>query len=304
MRNLLRPAALAATLLVAAGCSGGGAATGSPAVSPSPSGAPNATPSPSTAAADRIDQATGAIDVILRMDQGGGFVAPAFTASQAPVFSLFGDGTVIFRNPMADPLPAVGDTMPNRPFRIARLSEAQIQETLKMAIGQGGLGTARLEYANQMVADAGTTTFAIDAGGLKKTVSVYALGIDTAGAADAPARTAFSFLAQRLRDFDQGGTIRTDEWAPDRYRATLLDGFAGERPPTSWPWADLKPTDFAAAPDPNAMPIPTHTLTATQAAALGITPYQGGFQNLTLVAPDRSKLFSLALRPLLPDETK
>jgi hypothetical protein len=69
--------------------------------------------------------------------------------------------------------------MPNRPFRTAKLSEEQIQETLKMAIGQGGLGSARLEYGNNMVADAGTTTFAIDAGGLKKTVSVYALGIDT-----------------------------------------------------------------------------------------------------------------------------
>jgi hypothetical protein len=39
-------------------------------------------------------------------------------------------------------------------------------------------------------------------------------------------------------------------------------------------------------------------------AALGITPFQGGFQNLTLVGPDKSKLYSLALRPLLPDETK
>jgi len=27
-------------------------------------------------------------------------------------------------------------------------------------------------------------------------------------------------------------------------------------------------------------------------------------QNLTLVGPDKSKLYSLALRPLLPDETK
>jgi hypothetical protein len=131
--------------------------------------------------ADRVDHPTGSTDVVLRMDQGGGFVAPAFLASQAPVFTLFGDGTVILRNPTADPLPAVGDTMPNRPFRTAKLSDEQIQETLKMAIGQGGLDTARLEYGNNMVADAGTTTFAIGAGGLKKTVSVYALGIDTAG---------------------------------------------------------------------------------------------------------------------------
>src|SRR4029453_16487952 len=98
----------------------------------------------------------------------------------------------------------------------------------------------------------------------------------------APARAGFSFLAQRRGDFHQGGTIRTDEWAPDRYRATLLDGFAGERPPMSWPWTDLKPTDFAAAPDPNAMPTPTPTLPP----------------------PAQPKLFPLALPPLLPDETK
>jgi hypothetical protein len=65
-------------------------------------------------------------------------------------------------------------------------------------------------------------------------------------------------------------------------------------PPTSWPWADLRPADFTAAPDPNAMPMPTHTLTATQAAALGITPFQGGFQNLRLVAPDKIEALSLA----------
>ena len=118
-----------------------------------------------------------------------------------------------------------------------------------------------------------------------------------------PAVGGFSFLAQRLGNFDQAGTLRTEEWAPDRYRATLLDGFAGEHPPTSWPWTDLKPTDFTATLDPNAMPMPTHTLTATQAAALGISPFHGGFQNVALVAPDKSKLYSLALRPLLPDES-
>ena len=52
------------------------------------------------------------------------------------------------------------------------------------------------------------------------------------------------------------------------------------------------------------MPMPTHTLTANQAAALGVASYQGGFQNLTLAAPNTGKVYSLALRPLLPDETR
>jgi hypothetical protein len=51
------------------------------------------------------------------------------------------------------------------------------------------------------------------------------------------------------------------------------------------------------------MRMPTHTLTATQAAGLGISPFHGGFQKLALVAPDKSKLYTLAHRPLLPDES-
>ena len=46
-----------------------------------------------------VDHATGATDVLLRFDQGGGFVMPAFLATSAPIFTLYGDGTIIFRNP-------------------------------------------------------------------------------------------------------------------------------------------------------------------------------------------------------------
>ena len=305
MRNLIRPAALTAIVVVLAACSRAGGGAGSPlAGSTPPSPPPTVNPSPSAADTGRLDHPTGATDVILRMDQGGGFVAPSFLASQAPVFSLFGDGTVIFRDPVADPLPPVGGTIPNRPFKIAKLSEDQIQQTLRLAIGQGGLATANATYADHIVADAGTTTFTIDTGDLRKTVSVYALGIESPGSTDASARAAFLSLAQRLGAFDQGGAIKSDDWAPDRYRATLLDGIAGDQKATDWPWKDLEPRDFTAVTDPNAMPMPTHTLTANQAAALGVASYQGGFQNLTLAAPNTGKVYSLALRPLLPDETR
>ena len=56
--------------------------------------------------------------------------------------------------------------------------------------------------------------------------------------------------------------------------------------------------------DPNAFQLPVHVLTAAQAQALGILPYKGGFQGLTLIDPKGGRSYSFSLRPLLPDDTK
>ena len=222
MRVVLRHALLLSIAVL--GTTACGRAGGPPAASGSPAGTPTATPSP-TLDSGHVDHATGAADVILRYDQAGGFVPPSFFVSQAPIFTLYGDGTAIFRDPMADPPPAVGGAMPNRPFRTARLTEDRIQETLTMAIGVGGLGTARLDYPNDMIADASTALFTIRAGGLDKTVSVYALGLDIPGVPDAGARAAFNLLTQRLSDFDRGGTILTDEYARSAIAASCSRAF-------------------------------------------------------------------------------
>ena len=74
-----------------------------------------------------------------------------------------------------------------------------------------------------MIADASTAVFTIDAGGIKKIVSVYALGLEMEGVADGPARAAFKKLADRLSDFDQGGTIPTDVYEPAAYRGVLFE---------------------------------------------------------------------------------
>ncbi len=217
--------------------------------------------------------------------QGGGFVAPSFLATQAPIFTLYGDGTVLFRNPAQDPLPPIGSVVPDRPFRTARLSEDQIQGVLEDALGQGGLGTARTQYQDDQIADAPTAVFTINAGGLSKRVSIYALGMDVQGSADAPARAAFQKLAERLQDFDRGGAFSTSEYAPDHYRGILMDGGPGAPDAKPWPWTDLKPADFVANPDPNAVQLPSRVLTVAEVEALGISPYRGGLQGLTLVGP-------------------
>jgi hypothetical protein len=188
------------------------------------------------------------------------------------------------------------------PMRTTKLTEEQIQELLLVALGEGGLAVARPNYENNMVADASTAIFTIDAGGVDKTVSVYALGMDTQGGADAPARAAFQKLAQRLTDFDQGGAFETAVYEPQAYRAVLIEAPGVQAPDVrQWPWPDVNVTDFKPDADPNGFQLPRRTITPAEIQKLDVKNFQGGFQGLVLKAPD-GKLYTLSVRPLLPDD--
>jgi hypothetical protein len=285
--------------LVTAACSGAGS-SGLPDGSAGASDAPGATP------VGGIEHPTGADEVILRYEEGGGFVPAGFFATETPHFTLYGDGTVVFRNPAAEPPPPVGSVFLMNPHRTATLDADQIQELLAFALGEGGLAAARPEYTNDMVADASTAVFTIDAGGIKKRVSVYALGLDLpeeGAGADAPARAAFSKLAARLNDFDQGGTIPTDVYVPTAYRGVLFESPGIVAPDVrEWPWPDLTPADFVMGDDANARPFPSRTMAPAEIDVLGIEDYEGGFQGMVIAGPD-GKMYTFSLRPLLPGET-
>ena len=294
--SLLLTSALAT---IVAACGAAGASQAPP--SSGPSGAPSVAPT-ATLAPEAIEHKTGATDIVLRYEEGGGFIMPAFTAAQAPHFTLYGDGTVIFRNPMLEPPPAEGSVFKMNPLRTVKLSEEQVQELLRVALIEGGLGAARAKYDNGMIADAGTAIFTIEAGGLKKTVSVYALGLELEDMADGPARTAFKKLADRLTDFDQGGSIATDVYEPAAYRGILFEAPGIEAPDVrDWPWPDITPADFKPDADPNGNQFPHRKLTAAEVDLLGIKDYQGGFQNLVLSGPN-GMMYTFSLRPLLPGE--
>jgi hypothetical protein len=299
MSTTLRTFSLAVLIVVLAGCTGG-ATGGSPLASPGDSGAessPLASPDFGS-----IDHPTGVTDVVLRFEEGGGFVMPAFLATQAPAFTLYGDGTIVFRNTAAEPLDPIGSVFPMPPFRTARLTEDQVQELLTFALGESGLGVARPEYGNDLIADASTAVFTIDAGGLKKSVSVYALGLDMEGMADGPARAAFAKLAERLQKIDAGGTIASEPYVPAQYRGVLLEGQPGVPDAKPWPWTEIAPADFVSNADPNAFQLPARVMSPEAVELLGITPFEGGFQGLTLIGPDDGRVYSFSLRPLLPDE--
>jgi hypothetical protein len=222
--------------------------------------------------------------------------------TMVPPFTLYGDGTVVFRNPMLQPPPAAGPVFLQNPMRTAKLDEDQVQDLLEFAIAEGGLGAAKAQYDNPMVADAGMSIFTINAGGVEKTVNVYALGMNDGGVPDLPARVQFQKLAERLTNFDQNGTFATDVYVPPAYRGVLIDtgGFPGEAP-IEWPWDDVAPADFKG--DVANGESLKRVMTAEELAVLGIDDIEGGFQGVTIIDPDDpAKSYSFGTRPLLPGE--
>jgi hypothetical protein len=248
-----------------------------------------------------IEHPTGASDVILRVFVGGGFVPPGFLATEAPFFSLYGDGHLIAR--VAAPLPTpMGNVYLGAPFQIAKLTEGQVQALLLDALDNGGLRTARAQY-ELPVADAPSTVFTIDAGGVRKQVAVNGLGIVSPPGADAAAITALADLSTRLRAY-AAALPAADPWVAERYRGWLLDA-VGDGTPIQWPWSGFTPDDWTNVTDTSAsFPFPTRLLSRAEVEALRLGPLAGGAAGIVVAWPNAGgKFYGVSLRPLLPDET-
>lgn len=297
----LRPHLIHTVLLVGllAACTYGPGATPSPTGSPGPTATPSPVPSP-TFGPDDITHPTGATEVILRMEQGGGFMPIDFFVTQAPQFTLYGDGTVVFR-----PIEDVGRVaaeqgMPR--FLTGKMTELGIQALLLFALDTGRLANARDFYSQNMCADCGMTIFVLDAAGISKTITVDALSELTEPGPDAVDRQGFAQLADLLRNFEQHAQEATiDEislYDPELYRVTLLDGFGQPAlEPIAWPWDDLTPDDFPMAEEPGNR---NKIMTREQVALLTEVP-SGGQVSIWVLAPDGT-VASFGVRPLLPDE--
>ncbi len=287
---------LASTSLLAlaiAACSApGGTSTSTPGATPPPSVPP-----------DGIAHPTGAAEIILRFDEGGGFVPIEFMAAHVPQFTLYGDGTVVFVRSSARVEPGADGVARGLPIRTARLSEEQIQALLRSALGDGGLGVARGEYQNPMIADAPTSVFTVNADGAQKTVSMVALGIDDQPGPDAAIRRAMGALAERLRDFDQGGSLASDAYQPAAYRGVLIDAGGGAAQNVHpWPWTTIGPADFGAQGDPEGSVMRTRRLTPDEAATIGVSGFESGVSSGLWLRGQDGAVYSFVLRPLLPDE--
>lgn len=288
-------APILATVLAAAlaACASGVGGTPTP-TGPTPS--PSASPAPSQVVPHSTDPKV----LILRGEQAGGFVAPDFIVTRTPQFSLFGDGTVIYQpapDPNAQPGPGPA------PLARAQMNAEQVDALLVFALNAGALEGAKEFYPNPRVADAPDTVFTLATTAVTKTVTVQALGI-AADPADpnAPTIDSLGRLWGLLSDF--GGQVRlgnataSGTYEPTAYRGILNDG-QPQAQGIDWPWTDLSPTDFVAAGD---FGFRMAVLTPLQAKVLTLAP-QGGLFATPVFGPDRTP-YTIALRPLLPDEAK
>jgi hypothetical protein len=273
--------ALAAVLLSACG-----GAAGTPGASPGPS----ASPGP-----DDIVHPTGADEIVLRFEEGGGILPVDFFITHAPSFNLYGDGTLIIRDASAPPVGA-GGVVPASPFLVARLAESQVQALLREAIAV--LAPAREHYDPGNVADAPTATFTISAEGTTKSVSVVALGLEDPQSPDGLMLGALARLGDRLRTFSD--EVTAARWTPERYRGILREQVAPAAT-SAWPWPDLVPGDFVSKDGQDGPLFPRRVMTAAEIEATGVTGFEGGFDGLLLQVADGTT-YSFGARPLLPDE--
>jgi hypothetical protein len=296
-RLLAAPALLA---LVTVACSPA-APTGAP-TSPSTSGGPSAGPSggpsdgPSAApTTGAIPHPTGAKDVVLRMEEVGGFAPIELSATYTPSFTLYGDGTVIWRDNQAPPPESSDNLIRTTALMTVKLDEAQVQALLDDAIGPGGLGIATGPYNEMAGADIPSTVFTINAGDLRepKVVDVVGMSPDM-HPQNVQVINALIGLAEKLRTFDT--LVDAQPYAPSAWRGVLIPTDQAFGPVVDWPWKDVEPADFGG--DNEFFRI--NDLTSEQVAAIGIDDLAGGVSGFVL--QDGEDLYSFAVRPLLPDE--
>ena len=254
-----------------------------------------------------IEHPTGADQLVLRVETGGGFTAPEYQLRLIPEFSLYGDGSIITPGPQIEiyPPPAL-PSVQSQP-----VSEEGMQAILQAAI-DAGVDSAHdmTDMGSTMVADAPTTTFTISVNGATNSFGVYALGMfegdcpDGMSKKECDSRSSLSSLVGQLGDLQSWlpagslGTMATYEPSGSRV-------FVGDvrrdadlpQPKVAWP---LDPPLASFGDDTGAGyrcgvvagSDWTQTLEPLAAGTNELTPWTSG-----------GTRYGLVFRPLLPDET-
>ena len=252
-----------------------------------------------------IDHPTDATDLVLRMDVGGGFVAPNYALARIPTWSLFGDGSVITEGPQIEIYP--GPALPSVQQQV--ITEDGIQGILRAARDAGLMGPDA-SYQNRCIADASTTTFTLFADGQKHVISAYALGTE-AGACpgtddEGAARAKLAAFAAKLTDLSS--------WLPQ--------GSVGEQRTFRFSETLVYVQPYSASPEPGLHQTAIDWPLSQGLASFGQSdPRFADFRcgvldgsDLTAVRPDIERAnqltpwrssgeeYSLIFRPLLPDQ--
>jgi hypothetical protein len=123
-------------------------------------------------AGNSIDHSTDGHVVLVRVAFEGGFVAPEWTYTSLPSFSLYGDGTLVLPGAQIELYP--GPALPSISTRT--VTEQGIQATLDEVLGSiQGVPDEMLDMGSVGMADVPTTVITVHAGGVDRTIKVYGL---------------------------------------------------------------------------------------------------------------------------------
>ncbi|MGZ6544326.1 MAG: hypothetical protein ACXVEI_03340 [Actinomycetota bacterium] len=249
---------------------------------------------------------SGATQLVLRIDQGGGFVAPQSTLADMPMFSLFGDGLVV--TPGARTMIYPGSALPA--VAQERLTPDAIQLLLQAAV-DAGLNTDRTltDMGSVGVSDMPTTTFTLVVDGQTHTTRVYALG-QTDSKPSGMSQTEFQ-ARQALQAFEakatdlgwlpQGSISDSGAFQPDGLRVYVTD-YHGDQtltePEIAWPLTPGLAT-FGQPLQGALQGLRCGAVTGADTATL--LPAVQNANELTPWTSDGSR-YSLVFRALLPDE--
>jgi hypothetical protein len=253
-----------------------------------------------------ISYPTAADQVVLRIEQGGGFVAPQYTLTNTPLFSLFGDGLVVIPGAQIEiyPGPALAALAQER------LSTDAIQQLLQAAL-DAGLNTDRsyTDMGSVGISDAATTTFTLTVDGQTHTTRVYALselGPRPDGMSQDEYQTrqdvfAFQTKATDLSWLPQGAISDQGAYQPSALRLFVSDYQPDPNltePRIEWP---LSP-GLATFGDPLQDMNGTRCGTVVADAAATLIPLVEQANQLTPWTSGGAR-YGILFRPLLPDES-
>ena len=252
---------------------------------------------------DRISHPTGANDLVLRIDVGGGFVPVEYNLATIPSVSIYGDGRMIVTGPVIEIYP--GPALPN--LQVTQLSEDALQAILRAA-DDAGLMDGDASYDYPCVTDLPSTTFTVVAEGRTNVVSAYALGFDDGAGAcegvDTQARAALAAFQSRFGDLKnlvpEGSLGAEEPYVPTEMRVFVLP-YRGE------PDLPQQPVEWPASGSLDRLGQPIEVLEDSRCGIVGgedLTDLLAAATTANQLTPWTSEgtEHSLIFRPLLPDE--
>lgn len=174
--------------------------------------------------------------LVLKIENKGGFLPVEVHLSATPSLALFADGTVITPGPQIEIYPP--PALPN--LRVRKIEPDKVEEVLAAA-KEAGLTDGDKKYELNTVADASTAVFTVNDGEKVSVVEVYALDIE----GETGARGKISRFNRDV--FQIIGDGEDEEYIPDSFQIIVAKAQAQEQPDEIQ--ASHQPWPLAAKPE-------------------------------------------------------